>query len=271
MNEYIICAYLITGVFAGLMAGLLGIGGGIVVVPALAAIFLKVAAIPNELYMKMAIGTSLAIMIITLSTGVYVHHRRGSVRWGMVRAILPGLMTGVCLGVVLVHYLSSTYLSIFFSVFLFIIGFRLLLQKSDQTRQVVARTFSKGFLSGCATLIGILSSILGAGGGTMWVPFFLYARLKMHEAIGTSIACGIVAAMVATVCFVVSSFFSHDNLPNWSTSYIYWPAFALVASMSVLFSPLGAILAHRLPTTILRNIFAVFLMLIAVSMIVFVE
>ena len=271
MNEYMIAAYLMTGVVAGLMAGLLGIGGGVIVVPALAAIFLKVTTIPHDLYMKMAIGTSLAIMIVTLSTGVYVHHRKRSVHWEMVKAILPGLTVGVILGVVLVHYLSSKYLSVFFSIFLFLIGIRLLLQKTNQSLGVSGRTFSKRFLLRCATLIGVLSSILGAGGGTMWVPFFLYARLKIQEAIGTSVACGIVAASAATVCFVLSSFFSHEPLPAWSTSYIYWPAFLGVASMSVLFSPMGAMLAHRLPTTLLRNIFAIFLMLIAVSMVVFVE
>lgn len=263
--------YLATGAFAGLMSGLLGIGGGIIVVPALAAIFLKNAAIPHDLYMKMAIGTSLAIMIITLSAGVYIHHQRDSVNWKMVKSVLPGLMLGVILGVILVHFLPSAYLNIFFSIFLFFIGVRLLFRKTDESIEIVARTFSKKFLLGCASLIGVLSSVLGAGGGTMWVPFFIYARLKMHEAIGTSIACGIVAAIVATGCFVVSGFFSTEDIPVWSTSYIYWPAFVGVASTSVIFAPLGAVLAHRLPTQLLRNIFAFFLILTAISMVLFTE
>ena len=271
MNEYMIITYLATGAFAGIMAGLLGIGGGIIVVPTLAAIFLKNTAIPNALYMKMAIGTSLAIMIITLSAGVYVHSRRGAVNWQMVKSVFPGLTIGVMLGVILLHFLSSTYLGIFFSLFLFVIGLRLLFSKPNVHLEVPARTFSKKFLLGCSGLIGILSSILGAGGGTMWVPFFMYARLQVHEAIGTSIACGIVAAIVATGCFVVSSFFSNDNLPAWSTSYIYWPAFIGVASMSVIFAPVGAMLAHRLPTNLLRNIFAIVLILTAIYMILFIE
>lgn len=265
---FLIIYYLATGAVAGTLAGLLGIGGGVVVVPALAEIFLYHSSIPEPLCMKMAIGTSLAIMIITLSAGVFAHHQRNAVNWAMVNALLPGLVAGIILGTVLVHYIPSTYLSIFFSLFLIVIGLRMLFQKSNAAQVETAGTkhFSRPFMLGCSGLIGVLSSLLGAGGGTMWVPFFLYANLKMHHAIGTSVACGIVAAIVATVSFTAYGLFTVEPVP-WSTGYIYWPAFAGVAVTSVLFAPLGAALAHRLPTQWLKRIFALFLIFVAMDMI----
>lgn len=265
---YMIICYLATGAMAGLMSGLLGVGGGIIVVPALASIFLNNSLIPEALYMKMAIGTSLAVMIVTLSSGVYAHHQHGAVNWKMVKRISPGLVIGVIIGAILVRFLSSSYLSIFFSLFLLALGLRLLLYKNNPMSGGLAKNFSKRVLFGISGLIGILSSVLGAGGGTMWVPFFLYSNLKMHVAAGTSIACGIVAAFFATASFIITGFFSAEYVP-WSTSYIYWPAFAGVAIMSVLFSPLGAALAHKLPHEVLRRLFALFLLLVAVDMMFF--
>lgn len=269
MNIYLILSYFATGIFAGLMSGLLGIGGGVVVVPALAAIFFHYSSIPEALYMKMAIGTSLAIMIVTLGSSVYAHHKKNAVNWGLVKKIAPGLMVGVITGAILVRFLPSNYLSNFFSIFLVFIGCQLLLKKSPKNLvEIAPQNFSFPVIGFFSIVIGVLSSVLGTGGGTMWVPFFLWRKLPMRDAIATSVACGILAALFATSSYIISGLFYVQSIP-WSTSYIYWPAFFGVSIMSVLFAPVGANLAHRLPNELLRRIFAVFILLIALDMMIF--
>lgn len=271
MNIYLVLTYLATGIFAGTVSGLLGIGGGVIVVPLLATIFLHYQIFPNDLYMKMAIGTSLAIMIVTLISSVLAYHYRQAVNWHIVKKIAPGLILGVLLGVILVHFLPSKYLSIFFSLFLFVIGLNILFKKEktndDNTESTI--TFISPFMMGFFSLmIGILSALLGAGGGTMWVPFFLHHRMSIYEALGTSLACGLLAACIATGAFLITGIFSVYH-PPWSTSYIYWPAFIWVAIMSVIFARLGVAIAHRLPSGILRRIFAIFILFMAIGMIFF--
>lgn len=266
MTFYFILCYFAIGIFAGTMSGLLGIGGGIVVVPALAALFLHFDVMPETLFMKMAIGTSLAIMIVTLTSSVFAHHRRRSVNWPLVKRIFPCLMLGVLVGAILVRFLPSNFLSRFFSLFLFVIGIQLLIKKSNKNvLKIIPQEIPNHFIWFFSFIIGILSSLLGAGGGTMWVPFFLWRRLPMREAVGTSVACGIVASSIATVSFIISGFFIPPMIP-WSTSYIYWPAFFGVSVMSVLFAPIGASFANKLPNEMLRRIFAVFMLLVAIDM-----
>jgi hypothetical protein len=133
MTLYFVLCYFAIGIFAGTMSGLLGIGGGVVVVPALAAVFLHFNVMPETLFMKMAIGTSLAIMIVTLTSSVLAHHKRGAVNWPLVKKIFPLLTLGVALGAILVRFLPSDFLSRFFSLFLFLIGCQLLFKKSGKS------------------------------------------------------------------------------------------------------------------------------------------
>lgn len=266
MTLYFILCYFAIGIFAGTMSGLLGIGGGIVVVPAFAAMFFHFGLVPETLFMKMAIGTSLAIMIVTLTASVFAHHKRRAINWPLVKKIFPFLMLGVMVGAVFVRFLPSNFLSRFFSLFLFVIGCQLLLKKSNKEAiEMIPKQISYAYIWLFSFIIGILSSLLGAGGGTMWVPFFLWKSLPMREAVGTSVACGIIAAIIATGSFIISGIFVEQTLP-WSTSYIYWPAFFGVSAMSVMFAPLGAMLANKLPSETLRRIFAVFMILMAIDM-----
>ena len=203
-----ISTYLVIGAFAGVMSGMFGIGGGVIVIPALSAIFLQENMFPSNLVMQMAVGTSLAIMIVTSLSSLYVHHRREVVRWNIFQTMLPFLIIGVVAGSVIAHFLSSLMLQIIFGVFLLLLGARLILsgQNKESNRVVSNRTMQIASI-----LIGCLSSVLGVGGGTIFVPFLLYCSLDMREAMGTSIACGLTIGVVHQVPLSFGHFFQRSG------------------------------------------------------------
>jgi len=252
--------YVVLGAITGIMAGMLGLGGGIIIVPALSVLFSS--SMPHDSVMHMAIGTSLAIMVFTSFSGMYVYHRRDAVLWAMVKNIFPSLLMGVLLGSLIADAFSSSYLQIFFGIFLWMIGWRMLINKP---RPVIEKTISKKMMWFIAAIIGMLSSILGIGGGTMFVPFFLHCRATMSQAIGTSLACGMIVGVLATISFMLHGLDIKTPVP-WSTGYIYWPAFFGVTVTSMLLAPVGGVIAHRLPTAMLKKIFALLVLLIAVMM-----
>jgi uncharacterized membrane protein YfcA len=254
--------YLVVGAFAGVMAGLFGIGGGVVVIPALATMFMHHTEIPHMYIMQMAVGTSLATVVITGTSSMYAHHKHAAVIWPHVWKMLPGLMIGAVIGAAIAHFLPSNFLRIFFAVFLAITSVRMWIkQKTTDTKKPLPP--SAVWLG--SIVIGMLSSILGVGGGTLLVPFLMRSNLDMHKATGTSVACGIGVSLIATICFMITGLLAGIHLP-YSTGYIYWPAFLGIAVASVLFAPFGANLAHKLPKEILKRIFAVFLLIMAVDM-----
>lgn len=257
--------YLVIGALAGLMGGLFGIGGGVIIIPALATIFLHHSEMPANIMMQMAVGTSLATIIVTASSSMYAHHKREAVKWEIVRKMTPWLTVGAIVGAVIAHFLPSKFLQIFFSFFLIITSARMFMPHGvpDVTKVISERVFQIGSL-----VIGVLASILGVAGGTLLVPFLLYCQLDMREATGTSVACGMSVGIVATICFMITGLLSGVHVPD-STGYIYWPAFFGIAVASVLFAPLGATLAHTLPRDLLKRIFAVFLLIMAADMLFF--
>ncbi len=254
--------YLVVGAFAGVMSGLFGIGGGVIVIPALAAIFLHYAAIPQNAEMQMAVGTSLAIMIVTSLSALYAHYKREAVRWDIFFRMLPGLAIGAIIGAFIAHFLSSNILKIIFSGFLFIIGVRMALNRETHEGK---KPVSSLVTQIAALLIGVLSSLLGIGGGVLLVPFLLYSQMDIRAATGTSIACGLSVGIVATICFMIAGLFTLIPV-EWSTGYIYWPAFLGISVASALFAPLGAMLAHKLPKEFLKRIFGWFLLVMACDM-----
>ena len=257
--------YLIVGAFAGTVSGLLGIGGGIIVVPALEAIFATSIFIPPSYVMHMAIGTSLATMMFTTLSGSYAYLRRGSIRWLTIKQLVPYLLIGAITGVIVANFLPSRFLRIIFSVFLILIALHMLIQR-DSNKD--AKPIPPSITSWIAAFIGILTSILGAGGGSMLVPFLLRLQLEIREALGTSLVCGVFTSFVAAICFMLTGLITPEKIA-WSTGYIYWPAWVGITIASVLFAPFGVALAHKLPTPLLKRIFAAFLLLIALDMFIF--
>jgi uncharacterized membrane protein YfcA len=258
--------YLVIGAVAGLMAGLFGIGGGVVVIPALTAIFSHSVDISQDYVMQVAVGTSLATMIVTSSSSLYAHYKRGAVRWEYWKQMTPGLIVGVILGAIAANFLPSKWLQIVFALFLLVVGLRMAINKTAKpvaTHVVAVRT-----MQWASVVIGGLSSILGVGGGTLIVPFLLRCQMDMREATATSVACGLVIGIVATACFMVTGLFASVHMP-WSTGYIFWPALIGIGITSILFAPMGASLAHKLPRDLLKQIFGAFLLLMSIDMLFF--
>ncbi len=258
-----ISIYLLIGALSGLLAGLLGIGGGIIIVPALAAVFDHYQIFPDSYVMHMAIGTSLASLIVTLLASLRQHMRRRSVRWDLVRRMLPALMVGVVIGAIVAHDLPAKYLRIIFSMFLFYIAYGLLFKNPESQKVVMPSRF---VIRAVACIIGALSSVLGAGGGAMLIPFLLKCQVNIREATGTAVACGVGVGLVATVCFMLLGT-SVLHMPE-STGYIYWPAFIGISITSIMTAPVGTSIAYRLPTSVLRHVFGIFLLLVAIYLIV---
>lgn len=252
--------YVLTGICAGLLAGLLGLGGGIIVVPALAAILSYFNLIPEVHVMHVAIATSLTTVVITFLASLQAHIRRGSVRWHYVRLLFPGILIGVFIGAVLSAKVSSNYLRFFFCLFLFVMAYRLLTQRRVQSQMPIPQWVVR--LAGL--IVGFFSSILGVGGGIILMPFLLRTGLEMRAATGTSVACGVVIGLFATLNYIFLNA-KVIQLP-WSTGFVYWPAFLGVAVGSVLFAPLGTALAYRLPTHLLQKLLAIFLIIVGLNM-----
>jgi uncharacterized membrane protein YfcA len=256
--------YFLVGAFAGTLAGLFGIGGGVIIIPALAGIFLHNSLIPPEYVMHMAVGTSLGTVVVTASSSMYAHHKRLSVVWPMVRKMAPGLLIGVIVGSMIAQFLPSSFLRVFFSLFLVFIALRMVTKTPHESTKVL----SEAVIRVGSFFMGVLSSILGVGGGVLMVPFFLHCHLDMRQATGTSVACGLAIGVVATICFLTAGLFAKVHLPQ-STGYIYWPAFLGISAASILFAPFGVRLAHKLPREMLKKIFAVFLLMMAADMMFF--
>lgn len=254
--------YFMIGAISGFMSGLFGIGGGIIIIPALSFIFMHWDVVPAEAVMHMAVGTSLATIIITAISSVYAHHKRGAVQWDRVIQLLPGLLGGSICGAVLSGYLPSGMLRVFFGLFLIVVGIRLLQNPKASDVKILPSVWSVRIVT---FFIGELAGMLGVGGGVLIVPYLLRCQLDMRNAVGTSIACGMAIGIVATLTYMLTGLISFTHIP-WSTGYIYWPAFLGVGVMSILFAPLGALLAHKLPGDLLKRIFAVLILLIAGDM-----
>jgi uncharacterized protein len=255
--------YIATGAFAGVLAGLLGVGGGLVIVPMLNFVF-HVIELPPDYIQHLALGTSLASIMFTSVSSLRAHHQRGAVVWAIVKAITPGILIGTFLGSKVAAMLSTKFLSGFFVVFLYYVAAQMILNiKPKATRQVpgTAGMFAAG------SLIGGVSSLVGIGGGTMSVPFMTWCNVALHTCIGTSAAIGFPIAVAGTAGYIVNGLSA--SLPGLDAGYlgfIYLPALAGVAAASILTAPLGAKLAHSLPVGKLKKIFACLLIIMGTKM-----
>jgi uncharacterized membrane protein YfcA len=259
MGEWL--AYGVLGAFAGGLAGLLGVGGGLVIVPVLALLFHHAGIAPSVL-MHLAIGTSLATIVFTSLSSVWAHHRRGAVRWEVFVALTPGIVVGALAGAWLADRLPSANLRTVFGLFELAVALQMGLNLRPSPQRRLPGRLGMGLAGGG---IGTLSALVGIGGGTMTVPFLQWCNVPMRQAVATSAACGLPIAVAGAVGFLLAGQ-GEVELPAASSGYIYWPAFFGIVAMSMLFAPLGARLAHALPAPLLKRFFAAFLLLLALRM-----
>lgn len=254
-------SYLLLGSLAGVLAGLLGVGGGLVIVPVLAWVFSR-AGVDPQVIMHLAIGTSLATIVFTSLSSIWAHHRRGAVLWAAFRSLAPGIILGAVLGALLADKLPSETLRWIFGVFELVVA----LQMGLSLKPAPHRDLPGGWgMSGAGSVIGLISSVVGIGGGTMTVPFLQWCNVPMRQAVATSAACGLPIAIAGAMGFVFAGW-NANALPSWSSGYLYWPAFMGIVAASMVFAPLGAWLAHRLPAGILKRFFALFLAFLGLRM-----
>lgn len=259
----ILLLYSLVGAVAGVLAGLFGIGGGLVIVPMLNFAF-GWQAIPHEHFMHLALGTSMASICFTAVSSFRAHHKRGAVDWSIVRRISLGVLIGTFLGSYVAAALSTNFLKIFFVIFLYYVATQMLLGKKPKpTRQMPGLPAT----SAAGGVIGVVSSLVGIGGGTLSVPYMLWHNVALHRAVGTSAAIGFPIAVAGTLGYIVNGL-DATTLPDYTLGFIYLPALAGIVVVSVLTAPLGVKLAHSLPVDRLKRWFAVLLYVVGTRMLI---
>ncbi len=253
--------YLATGLFTGLLSGLLGVGGGLIMVPVLSFIFTDLG-FPVAYIMQMALGTSLAVIIFTSVASSRAHHSHQNVDWSIVKNIALGIMLGAFLGSLIAAKFDAGLLKVLFVIYTFIVTFQIL---SDYTPNPSRILPSKAILNLAGVFIGCVSSFVGIGGGTLSVPFLVYCNINTKSAIGTSSAIGLPIALAGAFGYVVSGLHI-SHLPTYSLGFVYLPAFAIIATASLVSAPLGAVLVQKLSVKKLKKIFALLLIIIGCKM-----
>ena len=254
--------YLGVGVIAGILAGLLGVGGGLVIVPALAVAF-SLQGVPDTVLMHLAVGTSLATIVFTSLASIRAHHKRRAVRWSLFVRLTPGIVVGALLGAAIAGLLPGNELRLLFGLFALGVALQMALNLKPAPHRQLPGALGMGL---AGALIGAVSALVGIGGGSMTVPFLTWCNVVVRQAVATSAACGLPIALAGAAGFVVTGWQAAD-LPEYSNGYLYWPAFVGITVASTLFAGLGAKLAHSLPATMLKRVFAVFLLGIGLHLI----
>ncbi|HHJ14111.1 MAG TPA: sulfite exporter TauE/SafE family protein [Gammaproteobacteria bacterium] len=242
------------GLVAGLAAGLLGVGGGLLIVPVL-ALLLPARGVADAAVMPLALGSSLATIAFTSLSSMRAHHRRGAVDWPRAWRLSTGILAGAWAGGFLAHAAGGGLLARLFGLFELAVATHMLVGRAASTRgRVPARAADLA----AGAVIGLLSALLGIGGGTLTVPWLVWHGMPVRRAVGSAAACGLPIALAGSVGYLVAGW-RVTGLPAGSTGYLYWPAIVSVSAASVLAARWGAALAHRLSQQYLKRFFALLL------------
>ena len=258
----LIVAMLAAGVAGGVLAGLLGVGGGIVVVPALEFV-LEWYGVPSAYRMHIAVATSLAVIIPTSISSARAHHKRGAVDVALAKRWAPLIAIGSIIGVIIASQVSGPTLTAIFGVFVFLVAVKMTLPLDNKTiTEDVPTAPAMGIVP---TTIGMISSMMGIGGGTLTVPTLTVCGEPIHRAVGTSALFGLLISLPGAIAFVVAGW-GIAELPPASLGFVSLAGFVLIAPTTVLTAPLGARIAHALSRRTLSLAFGVFLLLVAARM-----
>jgi uncharacterized membrane protein YfcA len=261
MDWGLILALLAMGTFGGFAAGLLGIGGGMILVPFITMIFSAKHVAP-ELIVHMAIATSLATIMFTSLSSVRAHHAHGAVLWPVVRMLVPGILIGSWVGPWIAKQMNTHALSMVFGVFVAFSATQMLVNKKPAATRELPK--APGMLA-AGGVIGVVAGLVGAGGGFISVPFMAWCNVRIHNAVATSAALGFPIALAGTVSNI---YFGWDapGLPPYSLGFVSVPALLVIAMASVTLAPFGARIAHRTSVRRLQKIFACILYSLAIYM-----
>lgn len=256
-----VIAYLLCGICIGFIAGLFGIGGGIIGIPALLILF-HIQGISQDVAMHMAIATSLATVVITSLASAFAHYRTGMIIVPIFKRIILGAVLGCALGILLATHLKSIYLQRIFGIFLLLIAARMFFQAEIKPRDSLP---NRKILFTAATFFGAISGLLGLGGGMIMVPYFNWCGIPIRESVATAAACILPVAIVGALGYMLAD--THvEAISSFNSGYIYWPAFLGISSTSIFAAPLGARFTHTISTTLLKKAFCLLLVIVGFSM-----
>ena len=251
--------YLVLGSFAGVVAGLFGIGGGLLIVPVLIFSF-AAQGMPDAVITHAAVATSLATIVVTSISSILAHHKRGAVRIEYFKFLSLGVAVGAVIGVWIAEQLTGENLQIIFGIFACTVAIQMAFDLRPKRGQ---SNPERAELTGAGVFIGAASSLFGIGGGTMTVPYLTARGAEMRHAVGTSAAVGLPIALFSAMAYMWAGQ-DAAGMPAYSLGYIYLPAFVGIALASSQFARVGAKLAHTLPQKRLKQVFALFLAFVGV-------
>ena len=255
--------FLVLGACTGFLAGLLGIGGGMLMVPFVTYIISSRGVAP-DLSVKMAIATSMSTILFTSISSLRAHHKRGAVRWDLVRGIAPGIVLGsLAAGAGAFALIKGAVLAVLFAVFVGFSATQMLLDRKPAPSRGMPGPLGQ---ASAGAGIGFLSGLVGAGGAFVSVPFMTWCNVAIHNAVATSAALGFPIALASTIGYVIGGWNLPTALPG-SLGYLYLPALVCIAAASVSTAPLGARVAHSLDVKRLKRVFALMLYALAAYMV----
>lgn len=249
------------GAVAGLLAGLLGVGGGMIIVPAL-IFMLPAFGVASAGITQIAVGTSLACISVIAINSARAHHARGAVDWSVFRRMAPGLVVGAVAGAILADAIPSVMLRRIIGAGALLVGAKMAIGRNPAAGRELPDTAG---LSGVGSVIGSLSALVGIGGGSLTVPFLAWCNQPMVRAVGTSAACGMPIAWAGVIAYLIAGWGETAHTTP-AIGYVHVPAFVGIVAGSLLLIPVGAALAHRLPATALKRVFAVLLLLVGLRL-----
>jgi uncharacterized membrane protein YfcA len=256
-----ILSFLLLGAGVGFIAGLLGVGGGGIIVPMLTSIFL-LQGVPVDNIMHLALGTSMACIIVTSISSLRAHHKKKAINWDIVKKMSFGIIIGTFFSTFIASYINSLYLAIFFTVFMSYMAVKMLLGQSN--KQLRNEHNNKNVIV-YSTGIGAISALVSIGGGSLTVPYLVARNIDIKKAIGTSAAIGLPISLAGTLGYLVNGW-SELGITNHTVGFIYLPAFFLISLSSFFTAPYGAKASHYLPINVLKKIFAVLLITMSLKM-----
>lgn len=254
-------AFILLGTFTGFMAGLLGVGGGGIMVPLLTAIFLA-QGMSVDSVIHLALGTSMASIIVTSFSSMRAHHANAGVVWPIVQRMTPGVIVGTFLATFVAAHTQSLYLAIFFVIFMAYLAVQMFLNKKPAPSHKPA---SSTELVAAGTGIGAISALMSVGGGGMTVPYLTWRNVEVKKAIGTSATMGFPISIAGTIGYLINGDANTATIAH-TIGYVYWPAVSIMSLFSFFTAPIGARLAYRLPTATLKKLFGVLLIILSLRM-----